>query len=249
MQDQELYQRIKDGTYYEDGRKWYSTVYMSLMSERYFFIILSGLALLTLLFAVISFFEILPLKPVRTFLYENPRGATHFAHLQPLRENKSEDVNFAIQRHLLKQYVIGRESYERKKYGFYVKVVQQNSSEQVFESYTRSIDRSNPNSPITIYGAAAIRSVEPSKVSVKPKDGEENTYIARVNFIASVRSPKGGNVSDWTAEIEFYYKDIEVVDGDSTDRRPEDPVEITPLEFRVTSYNVQLQSDASNDNN
>lgn len=244
MQDEELYQRIKDGTYYEDGREWYSVVYMSLMSERFFFIVLSSLALTTLLFAVLSFFAILPLKPITTFLYENSRGATHFAHLKPLREDNDEDVNHAVRKYLLKHYVTSRESYERSRYGFYVKVVQQNSDNAAFEVYRRHIDRSNPKSPITLYGAASIRDVEVKSMQITRDEEQENRYSARVKFTALVRSPKGGNVSNWTSEVDFYYKDVEVVDADNSDRAPDDPVEITPMEFRVTGYRTELASGA-----
>ncbi len=245
MQDEELYQRIKDGTYYKDGREWYSMVYMSLMSERFFFIVLSGLALTTLFFAVVSFFAILPLKPIETFLYENPRGATHFAHLKPLRENQDEDVNHALRQHMLEHYVTHREGYERSKYGFFVKVVQQNSDNAAFQAYRSYIDRSNPNSPITLYGAASIRTIEVKSVRITPDETQANGYIARVNFAAIVRSPKGGNVSDWTAEVNFYYKDVAVIDADNSDRAPDDPVEITPMEFRVTGYRTELTSGAT----
>ena len=238
MQDEELYQRIKDGTYYQDGRDWYSMVYTSLMSERFFFIVLSTLALITLLLAVLSFSAILPLKPIETFLYENARGATHFAHLRPLRNDSDEDVNQAVRKHLSEQYVIHRESYERSKYGFNVKVVQQNSDDVAFRAYRNHIDRSNPKSPITLYGAASIRSVEVKSVEVIEDENSDNGFIARVNYVALVRSPKGGNVSNWTAEVKFYYKDVAVVDADNSDRDPDNPVEIDPMEFRVTSYSA-----------
>jgi len=246
MQDEELYQRIKDGSYYEDGRDWYSMVYMSLMSERFFFIMLSSLALTALFLAVVSFFSILPLKPIETFLYENPKGATHFAHLRQLRESKDQSVNAAVRQFMLEHYVTHRESYERAKYGFFVKVVQQNSDDNTFKSYRRTIDRSNPNSPITLYGAASVRTVTIESLRIKPVKDEENRYTASVNYAALVRSPKGNNVSDWTAEVEFYYKDVSVVDADNTDISPDDPVEISPMEFKVTDYRTNLRNTSTN---
>lgn len=237
MQDPDLSERIRDGSYFEEGRKWYSEVYMSLISERFLYLVLTSVAVLTSLLALIGVIRLLPIVPAEPFLIRTPDVVHTLPLITPLAKHRAELTDDSLRRWFVEQYVVYRESYSRDKIAPRARSIFHWSTRDSYEVYRRSIDTSNPRSPVVRYESSAEREVEVMSTEILPDpNARENAYVAKVNFVAYVIRLGQVETSYWTAELAFNYKDAFV---DQENLQPKTGrMKVTPMEFKVGSYVV-----------
>ena len=259
-QSEELKERIASGQYYEDARQWYSIVYMSLVSERFHYILLSLFGVVIMIAALSTLLSLLPLEPRQSFLYLSEDVAHTEPRLMKIRLNPNEDVDHAVRRHMLEQYLVHRESYDQEEIAMNNAVVFRHSDAATYERYRRMMDPTNPRSPMVLYEALAKRRVVVSSVTITRDDGqpsvdlgsaayladgdykpEESVFKAVVKYRALVKSLEGQQVSDWVAQIKFTYMPVkhEVVMNASDNV---DKLTIENMKFVVIDYTARRGS-------
>lgn len=234
----ELSKSIQDGTFFEESRKFYSEVYLSIISERVLYLMLTCLALLTGLVSLFALLALLPLTPAEPFLFRTTDAVRSLPLIKPIAQHKAERPDDALRRYFVHQYVTYRESYSRDKIAIRARSIFHWSTKESYETYRRAIDTSNPRSPVVRYESSAEREVEVVSSEIVPETlGDENAYIANVDFVAYVIRMGNVEPSHWTAELKFKYVDA-VVDQDKLDPETGKMI-VEPMKFVVSSYAVR----------
>ncbi len=239
MQDEELKEKIQDGTYFQDARKWYSVVYMSLISERIFYVILTVIAVLTMVVAIIALNRLMPLTPTIPLFISSNDVLRNLPRIIPLAK-PGEQTNPALRRFYVDAYVKSRENYFKDRVNQYVRFIFNNSDRQTYEVFKRLYDTTNPRSPIVTYGAVGQRDIIIIRSDISPsKEAAPDSpaiFNATVYFDATVSTYTNQETTRWRADLTFEYQDL-VVEQD-TSKTIETGLKITPMKFVVKSYTV-----------
>lgn len=226
--------QYEDGTYFEEARKWYSLLYIGPISERIFFLVITGIALLISIFSFISVLNLLPIAPRVPFVY---RAKDMMGEIPTMIRFKAanEPSNPALVRYYLGLYVTMRESYNEADFNMRAAFNKHYSDDKTFGEYHRIVDPNNPRSPIRQYGKYAEVKVEVQSVNY---DRGVKPYKGIVNFSTEVIGSDKPKKTNWTATISFEYTDL--VEQDRFDEQLDDYV-LTYNEptFRVVSYDVR----------
>lgn len=232
---QEIAQLVRSGEYYKQARAWYTTKYMLVLSERFFFIVLTTIAGLTMFFAVIGLIGLMPINEQVPFYYYSRDISRELPLMQPLRKNKLESINNAVRRFYVSKYVENRENYILSKLQAQFKMIQKHSDEAAFAAYRRFIDPSNPRSPITLYQRNKTKEVQITNVYIIP-DRQPGRYNAAVDFTTTVKSMGTETRGVWQAQLLFSYQDLTV---DQTEEKSDKPLKVTPMKFSVLEYTAR----------
>lgn len=226
-------EKLEDGSYFKEGRQWYSAIYISPISERIFFIILTCVAGLIFIMAVLALLYLLPIKPRIPFVY---RAANMFEEVPTMvRLKKPEDpANPAIVRYYLSAYTTMRESYSEDKFLSSRAFVKAYSDPSVFDEYNRLTHPDNPRSPIRRFGRFIDLS---AKVQSVRFDRSAQPYKATVQFSTEEIGTSVSEKTNWTATINFFYTDL--VERDVIDPKTGHiMLEFDEPTFQVVSYDV-----------
>ncbi len=234
----ELSESIQDGSFFEESRKFYSEVYISIISERVLYIVLTSFGLLTGLVSLFALLALLPLAPAEPFLFRSTNAVHSLPLISPISKDTAELPDVALRRYLVNQYVSYREGYSRDKIALRARAIFHWSTKDNYEIYRRSIDTSNPRSPVVRYESSAEREIEVINTEIQSRTlGEENAYIAKVDFVAYVIRMGKVEPTLWRADLEFKYIDA-LVDQDKLDPQTGKMI-VEPMKFVVSSYNVR----------
>lgn len=244
---------IENGTYIRRARQWYSDVYHVPIAERSFYIIVIVLALINSSIAIQSFLSIFPINVKVPFLTYTNDAWTDLPIAKKLAESAHEDKNFAVMRHLVKAYVVNRESYDIENYELRYRNIASQSTKSVFDKYKENMDASNLYSPYRIYTNRFRRNV--SIVSIDFQSSA-NDYTSKIVFYASVVNVFDGKEtkrSKFLADINYQYSEFNVdqsldenvwiarllgLTGESIKASGEKR-KITPMKFVVSGYEVR----------
>ncbi|MBY0354752.1 MAG: hypothetical protein K2Q12_03375 [Rickettsiales bacterium] len=238
LEDNVIIEELDREAYFNEARSWYSAIYLSVISERYFFIILTTIASLTGLIAVIALLRLLPLNPREPFLYLADNAYEQIPLVKPIKSYRTQDINDALRRFFLVEYVLRREGYSSSTLIQRMNFMRNHSDKVAFGDYAARMDVRNPNSPVQKLGVYANRAitVDTAKVQLQPVPNKPEYYQASVSFIADTYGSKENTSAPARADIIFYYKDLIV--AQTKDMEEDKPFQITPMRFVVTDYKV-----------
>lgn len=218
-----LREQIESGEYFRRARAVYVTQYVDPIAERYFYLLLSALAGAFLLFTVVIYFQLMPLRTPAPFIYYTADIDNDLPAVRPLRA-PGETPNEALKRYLVSEYIARREAYDIDQLEINARFVRAQSAEDQFTLWQRVMDPGNPESPISLYQRSAVRKIR--VISFK----EKAPGVADVTFEAAVESAGGRTVTRHAATVAFQYKDV-TVDGETG--------EAGSLSFQVTGYETR----------
>jgi type IV secretory pathway component VirB8 len=233
---------IEDRSYFKESRKFYSVLYMSILPERYLYIVLTFIASITAFMALYALFMLLPVKPTQPILFPMQNVLKDIPLVKELRISPYQPVNEALQDYFLKEYVKKREDYSFETIQSTFRFLRRYSDDEVMGIYRRYIDPSSPRSPINRYEKKATRDTKIEQVVIRRADGieeedwdAERTYIATINFEANVINPLNIEVSHWQAQITFDYVPLKMTQPDDPEKGK---LKVEPMAFKVTDYSV-----------
>lgn len=243
---------IEDGTYIRKARQWYSDIYHVPIAERSFYVIIIVLAIFNSLLAVQSFLSIFPLNVQVPFLTYSEDAWADLPIAKRLSE-PLEDKNFAVMRHLVKTYIVNRESYDIENYELRYRSTASQSTKSVFDKYKENMDATNLYSPYRIYTNRFKRNITVASTSFQSTGKDA---VARVIFYASVVNVFDGREAKrakFQADMNFQYSNFDVdqsldenvwiarllgLTGQSI-KASGDKRKITPMKFVVSGYEVR----------
>ena len=239
-ESEDLADPVEDTAYFDEARKWYSTVYLSVISERYFFIILTTIAILTGVIALTAIIRLMPINPRAPFLYLADNAYEQVPIIKPIKTYRTQDINDALRRFFIAEYVMQREGYSSSTVSPRLNFVRSHSSKEAFARYAAYMDVRNKNSPVQQLGIYYVKNVSPSSASleVMPIEGRPNYFRASMPFTVNLAGPGTSRQTIYRADIEFFYKDLIV--EQTKDMEEHKPFHITPMRFLITDYKVKI---------
>ncbi len=233
---------VADGSYFNNTKQWFDEVYHRPIMERSFFILMMVLSVLTIFFSIITYFSMMPLsRTVPYTIYSNDL-AEELPLIKALRHQPAEDINIAVSRFLLSNYLTERENYryDVTKLEWQFNRIRSTSGEQEFQRYQTFINPENPSSPFNKYGRAATRS---SSIYDIRMDLDSYPSRATVHFTTNVVRGKQQQQNNWVANITFRFPKL-TVDQNTNEvlqwNMEKKTYEMAKtIDFRVGQYNVQ----------
>ena len=250
FQDKEIKEALKDGSYYTNSRAWYSTLYMSIISERFFYIVLTSIAAVTFLLGIMSLSSFLPIVPAMPFLYESNDVLGSSPRISKVRDNEIQTVDQALRRFFVNKYLLHRENYHSDKITENNNFIVSNSDSKTYSAYYRYINSSNPKSPISLYGAGAQKTITIKNINItkdldnnqKNNSNESSKYYAKITFISDVAWHDRVERTKWESIINFDYQNIKTTEkSEEEHKKTGQALTIEPMLFKVTGYKSRQQ--------
>ncbi len=233
---------INDGSFFEEGRKWYSLIYMYFMPERCIYIIYCALAFISMCMIFLALIMLQPLAPTVPLLFPMKNVLADVPRIKKLRVSPHQEVNDALQRFFIREYVSRRENYSFDKIQTSFRFLRNHSSESVMNDYRALIDPNSPRSPINMYERKSTRRIYFQNVVIRRADNgnindysKDRDYYADVFYAAYVTTGDKIETTNWHSQINFNYKQLQVTQPE--DLEHEKP-KVTPMKFTATDYSV-----------
>lgn len=229
---EELAEAIKSGEYFEQSRAWYRTMYIALVPERTFFLVVAALASTIAFIAFLAVMAFLPLTDKPGIMVVNNRFDDSVPRLEMIKKVEGMPLNEAMERFYIESYVTRREGYDPLTYELNHKFIQAQSDDVTYNAYAAVYGRGNPASPVSILGATGKRLVQVNSIQI---NNNVEPKVATVNFTTQLNGAGDISPVNWTAVLQFYYSDLEV-------RQTEDPetgekgFQTQDAQFRVVNY-------------
>jgi len=226
---------IEDGSLFKEARDWYTAMYIGPISERVFFIVITSVAVVVCVMALLALAYLLPIKPRIPFVYYTKDIVGRIPTMTRFKE-ADEPSNPALIRYYLGALVTSYESYTEKKYFVNRSFMKYYGDEEMFAEYDRATNPSNPRSPIRTYGKYTEVKVNIENVTYeRPATGPARGVV---EFSTELVSPDSRKKTNWTATIGFYYTDL--VAGDQIDPETgEITLSLQEPTFQAVSYDVK----------
>lgn len=232
-ESQELHARpetLQTGEYFREAAQFYHSAYHDLINERYIYVVVTIIGLVASFALHSAKGLLLPLSTPIPFAYNTENFEDEHPRVTKLAR-AGEDINVSVLRFLLSNYAIRREEYDVAWLDRNARAVRQQSEPAIFAEYQRTMDPTNPASPIVLYQRHSKRTV--SVDLVRPK-GTEGTEV-EVIYTATVTGIRGVERSRWMANIAFRYEPIAV---------DEKTGKFKPVSFIVTQYQTKRLQDS-----
>ena len=230
----DIAQKIRDGSYFEDGKKWYDLIYISPISERIYFIIVTIFSIIIFLMALISLYNLLPIVPREAFVYNSGDIVKETPDIIKLRTG-DETPDEAIIKFYLEQYVKRRESYSEKDFKTNVYFIRNYSKHNIFSSYYHSVNPDNSRSPVRKLGRGGKIAINITNITHEFVKKSNNAVI---NFDKEIITSSGRIKSNWTATIKLDYKGIELEEAYDEDKGKYYLATTKNPLFKVNKYDV-----------
>jgi type IV secretory pathway component VirB8 len=224
---------MRSGKYYEEARSWYRSLYIGPISERSFFLLISGLAILT---AFIGFIGVMMISPVREtvpMLIKTNQPDVEYPLTSALR-SAGEPVDVALERFFVMQYVGSRESYDAKSYAQDSAFVRAHSDPTTANAYSAVYGSANPRSPVNVLAQTGKRQVVMLGVEMPrtpPVQGQPQTAIVKFSTeLVGIGVPAK---TQWTATVSYYYSPLTIAEQPDSEE-----LQVKDSQFQVVSYAV-----------
>lgn len=231
----EISHRVRSGEYFKEAKHMANTYVSDHMSERYWYILITVIAISITIVSIIASSGLFPLKPRVAFVYSANDIVEDIPRIVPLVDYHNEDADLALRRYLVKHYIELREEYDPRTFDGNQEAIQAFSEPSVvFREYMDYVSSKNPRNPVSIYQRHTIRKINVlSFESIKEGSGSGNarSYTMKVVFESILKV--GENLKTPTrhqVDIDFLYKNIKL---DETTGK------IEPYGFMVTSYRTK----------
>lgn len=225
----EIAEKIRSGEFFRESRAMYDFDVHEPMVERYFYALITALASLIFLIALVAAQGLYPLKVPAPFIVNSNDIADDLPYIKSLLRYEGDDPGEALLQFAAENYVRLREEYDISTFDRNMNGVKSQSSQEVFAEVDKLMNPRNPDSPLAMYERHSRRTI--SILSSKMVDGEppamEITYEAKVESKADVKK------SRWRANISFQYSGLELDDEGG----------IKPFNFLVAKYQVKRLQD------
>jgi len=226
----EIADKVRTGEYFREARAMYDVQVHDPMAERYFFALITSIAILTF---VITFFAMQSLYPLKTdipFAVKAGDLANDVPRIKSLLDYKGEDPSQALLRFLVRNYVNSYESYDIEIFERNANGIKSSSTEEVFNDYQRLMDPRNPESPITLYQRHSKREI--NIISSSIPDAAEP--LMEVVYEAIVTSKNEIKKTRWQADVNFTYNGLAL---------DEETGKVIPVELKITGYRTKRLQD------
>ena len=205
--------KVHDGSYFQDAMLWYLDKYNNTRSHIILLSIYVCCALIALLVVALSVYQYFPLEKQYNFINHVPENADKAYSVKEMEYGANNNSsNITLAKHLIKEYVIVRESYDWKSYLSKepIEYIKNNTIKRAYHDFVRMVRPSNPESSIRQLGKKFISQTHVTDVQIS-----DNTKYAEVHFTVHKIGAYNNQLYDSTsyiAKIDFIMSNIEKFD-------------------------------------
>jgi len=223
----EIADSIRTGEYFRKARAMYDLSVHDLMAERYLYVFITLLSVITFVTIVMAMGALYPLAPPVPFIFNSTNIVDDIPHIKPLA-HKGENPSTALLRFFVQNYVTMREEYNIDTFDRDVSGIQSQTIPAVFDEFKQAVDPGNPESPIALYQRYSKRKITTVSSRLTDQDHMDVTYEATVEGKGEVKK------SRWQANIAFQYSGLAL---------DEKTGQVKPIGFVVTHYQTKRLQD------
>ncbi len=234
---------LAESAYFKEARHWFTELYIAPIASRSFFLVISVIGLVVLVIAAIGMAGLMPVRQPVTLVINNPQMDSTKVQLAAIRPPAME-LDTALKRFMVAQYVIRRESYQPKEWNQQQAFIRAHSDGAATAAYDAATIESNPGSYRASLGQVGQRLITIENITIEDaaaEAGKANSlgglFTATVRFTAEFKNVANIPQSSWTATLRFNYSDTEITQTKSVDGGSEKLAATLPL-FKVVSYEV-----------
>jgi type IV secretion system protein VirB8 len=211
-----------DKNYYDDGVRWETAVYRSILWSRNIWRTISVLLGLALILALAALYALIPLKSLEvvTLLVDKTTGFVEVA--RPLEAGGELTQRESVTRANIVRYIRARETYDPKGLRDNFDIASLYSGGVASKDLQAEFAASNPDNPMKKYGSETTISVFVKSVIFL------NERTAAVRFQTTRKSERENVSTDWVANVRFRYTSEPM----RNDWRFDNPLGFQALEYR-----------------
>jgi type IV secretion system protein VirB8 len=211
-----------DKNYYDDGVRWETAVYRSILWSRNIWRTISVLLGLALILALAALYALIPLKSLEvvTLLVDKTTGFVEVA--RPLEAGGELTQRESVTRANIVRYIRARETYDPKGLRDNFDMASLYSGGVASKDLQAEFAASNPDNPMKKYGPETTISVFVKSVIFL------NERTAAVRFQTTRKSERESVSTDWVANVRFRYTSEPM----RNDWRFDNPLGFQALEYR-----------------
>lgn len=220
-------EKVRSGEYFREAKGMYDVSVNDPMAERYFYVFVTVLALLTFLSAIFAMQSLYPLTRSVPFIYALNDVLEDLPSITPLKTSPHQSVDEAVLLFRARTFVNHYESYNINLLERNYSGVEHDASPEVFAAYQLLLQRSNPESPVMKYQRHSVRNI--TILSVRKLESPANTL--EVTYEASVEGEGVSTKTRHRATLAYHYSGVVFDEKTGT---------VKPVIFTVTSYTSKL---------
>lgn len=205
-EEQIVSEMMRRGTYFKEARAWYQAIYINIIPERAFFLLVGLIAGLTGFFGFVAFTDLMPLVDRPPIVIYAKDIAEDVPYLTRVRQSR-EPLNEAMTRFFILSYVSNRESYNAADAAVSQAFVAAHSDPSTLNSYLPTV---NPQTLRAQLGESGEREVLLQDYALNTK---VEPPIATVLFTTTDKVNGQAVQSHWRVTIGFYYTPMIVKEG------------------------------------
>ncbi len=226
-----IIREIQSGRYYINARKWYANKFIYVIAERSYLAIITSAFIIALCILGFFYMEINPLSQQSSYLISLPDITKQYAVVKAIGDaERSPQMN--INKYMLGQYVIQRESYTFKKITAELagnnEFIKKTSSNEEYLKYKNYISINNPYSPVLLYRTNNKVDIRITKTMLLKQEINATYNKATIYYDSILTSFITGKVTTTKMAVDINYQ-IEDINK-AIDKRK--------LNFLVLSYYI-----------
>lgn len=219
----DIAEKVRSGEYFRESKAMYDIMVNDAMSERYFYVFVSVIALFTMIVTFNAMDALYPLTRILPFVNKTDDMVNENPYIYRLKSSPEQSTDEAIMLYYARTFVQQYEEYDIRTLERNMNGLRSNSSAELFGNYQRMMQPTNPESPVVKYQRHSSRLVQ----VLSTKTIQAATPIMEVIFDVIIRTDNTSQTTKYRALIGYEYSNIEIemISG-----------RIKPPTFLVTSY-------------
>jgi type IV secretory pathway component VirB8 len=219
----EIAEKVRSGEYFRESKAMYDIMVNDAISERYLYVIVSIISLLTMIITFNAMDALYPLQRIMAFVNKTDDMVNENPYIYKLKRYPEQSTDEAIILYYAGTYVQQYEEYDIRTLERNMNGLRSTSSAELFANYQRMMQPTNPESPVVKYQRHSTRQIQ--VLSTKPL--QANTPTIEVIFNVIIRTENTSQTTKYRALVSYEYSNIEIemISG-----------KIKPPTFLVTSY-------------
>lgn len=226
----EIARKVRSGEYFREAKGMYDRSVNDAMSERYFYVFVSSIALLTMLVAFYAAQSLYPLTRTVPFIYASSNVVEDVPRMISLKQYVHQTPSEAVLFFLAANYVRQQEEYNINNIERNMNGLRVSSSPELFAIYQRNMQPTNPDSPVVQYQRHSSRVIDIESVKLIPGAKPQ----LEVTYTATVVGGTTQKITRYLAQLGYEYSGIELDAKTGT---------VKPFSFLVNAYNTKAVQD------
>ncbi|MBV0899937.1 MAG: conjugal transfer protein TraJ [Wolbachia endosymbiont of Fragariocoptes setiger] len=219
----QLFESVKNKSYFEKGINWYCERYLFCMTEKSWLLLIASFILLCVCILLLNIYLLLPIKKNINFVKYMDHTDDEFSIIYKVSKNEKEDEHISIGRHLIKKYIEVYESRQTLDSSYQIGFIRNNSIQKVYNSFQDKINNEMRNFSVK---TRKVNNLNVVKLLINQLNKDLITYHCSATAVFTIEQNK--DIKKQIVEIDFTISNIKKV-----------LTNVTPFKFIVQNYKIR----------